>query len=290
MSFYRYPGGKAKLKDVITRQIIPHLENSALEYREPFWGGGSIGMEIVTHIKNLWINDKDPGISALWLAVIHDPEQLKEQIRNFQPTVQDFDQFKEDLLTGNQENLGFKKLVIHQISYSGLGTKSGGPLGGRKQESNYKIDCRWSPEYLCKKIDKIHNLLKNINTKCTSLDFQDVILDPSPAFIYLDPPYYIKGNELYQHGFSQENHETLATLLQETSHKWLLSYDDCPQVRELYAWANIQEINVNYTITTSRNKPELLITSENEANLAPGKAERILASENEANLSPRKST
>jgi len=45
-------------------------------------------------------------------------------------------------------DVGFKKLAIHQISYSGLGTKSGGPLGGKSQESIYKIDCRWSPKHI----------------------------------------------------------------------------------------------------------------------------------------------
>ena len=35
----------------------------------------------------------------------------------------------------NQISKAFKKLAIHQISYSGLGTKSGGPLGGEKQQS-----------------------------------------------------------------------------------------------------------------------------------------------------------
>ena len=56
-------------------------------------------------------------------------------------------------------DIGFKKLSIHQLSYSGLGTKSGGPLGGVKQESQYKIDCRWSPKTLFKNINKLHTVL-----------------------------------------------------------------------------------------------------------------------------------
>ena len=47
---------------------------------------------------------------------------------------------------GRIVDIGFKKLAIHQISYSGLGTMSGGPLGGAGQKSQYKIDCRWSPD------------------------------------------------------------------------------------------------------------------------------------------------
>ena len=77
-------------------------------------------------------------------------------------------------------DLGFKKLAVHQTSYSGLGTKSGGPLGGAEQKSEYTIDCRWSPNYICKKVDRLHDLFAAIEVHgngCTNLDFADVIPD-----------------------------------------------------------------------------------------------------------------
>ena len=170
-------------------------------------------------------------------------------------------------------DLGFKKLAIHQISYSGLGTKSGGPLGGAEQKSQYKIDCRWSPEYICKKVDKLHDLFAAIEVRgncCTNLDFADVIEDTDCcSLLYLDPPYYVKGNDLYQHGFTVEDHERLANALRNTEHAWVLSYDDCREVRQLYKWANVEPLRVNYSITAmkdkdtgerlSRTKTELLI-------------------------------
>ena len=81
-------------------------------------------------------------------------------------------------------DLGFKKLAIHQTSYSGLGTKSGGPLGGAEQKSRYKIDCRWSPEYICKKVDKLHDLFAAIEVRdncCTNIgnpnfEFQNIYI------------------------------------------------------------------------------------------------------------------
>jgi DNA adenine methylase len=165
--------------------------------------------------------------------------------------------------------LGFKKLAIHQTSYSGLGSKSGGPLGGRKQESEYKIDCRWSPEYIGGQIEQHNMFMKKIeirNGMCTNFDFEDLINEnDTEAIMYLDPPYYVKGNDLYQFGFTEEDHIRLAKLLRNTKHKWLLSYDDCDEVRQLYDWANIIRIgDISYTITTktSIKKSELLITKE----------------------------
>jgi DNA adenine methylase len=271
MSFYRYPGGKGKLKDQIITAITNHADGQDLEYREPFFGGGSVGLNVLDDnccFNKFWINDYDIGIACLWSAVIQYPQQLKNKIKGFNPEVKYFDQFKDEMLNLTRNyayepdeliNIGFKKLALHQISYSGLGTKSGGPLGGREQKSQYKINCRWSPDYICKKIDKVHNKFKSVavrNSNCSCLDFEDIIAEnTNNALLYLDPPYYIKGNDLYQHGLSNHDHLRLMGALKTTKHKWVLSYDDCEEIRELYKWANITEIqNVNYSITATRDK------------------------------------
>lgn len=143
MSFFRYPGGKSKLKNKIVEKLKEIFENSDLEYREPFFGGGSIGLKFLeVNPDRIWINDFDPGIACLWTTLIRCPELLKKQVLEFVPSVELFYKFKKELteqppeFTSNEiiANYGFKKLAIHQISYSGLGTKSGGPLGGEKQQ------------------------------------------------------------------------------------------------------------------------------------------------------------
>jgi len=226
-----------------------------------------------TEIKNIWINDKDYGIACLWTSVLKYPDELKNLVRGFTPSVDAFHYIKNILLTtdylnrADKDNIvsfGFNKLAIHQISYSGLGTMSGGPLGGKEQKSDYKIDCRWSPEYLIKQIDELHELFscfKFEEDRCTSYDFQTMIENNFKKYLlYCDPPYYMKGEELYQYSFTEQDHIRLSELLQNTNHVWLLSYDDCPRIRELYDWANIEEVKVNYTINGSNTKQELLIS------------------------------
>lgn len=273
--FFRYPGGKSKLKHLILDRLSQQARGKTLEYREPFFGGGSIGLELLQEpldIPSIWINDKDPGIACLWTSVLNYPEELKNCVRHFKPSVDYFHLFKQELLSIEQEPVergdiirtGFMKLAIHQTSYSGLGTKSGSPLGGKEQKSKYKIDCRWSPEYICKKIDRINtqmSVFKIHDNSCTSEDFEKLIKDESKlALLYLDPPYYIKGNELYQHGFSENDHLRLAESLKSTNHSWVLSYDDCAEIRNMYAgWSVIEQLDANYSINTSRSKTELLI-------------------------------
>lgn len=294
MSFFRYPGGKSKLRNEIAERLNLYAQNTDLEYREPFFGGGSIGLNFLHDHPSwlkLWINDKDAGVASLWTSVVRYADDLSEMVQKFVPSVQKFDEFKEELTQNNPMprqrtkivEYGFKKLAIHQISYSGLGTMSGGPLGGRKPENvagkgstkevKYPIDCRWSPDYICKKIKKLHEQFSNYTLRaeqCTCLDFAEVIADEdADALIYLDPPYYIKGNDLYQHGFTVKDHRRLADELKKSKHFWVLSYDDCEEVRSLYDFADVCQISgVNYSITAtkdengerkSRTKPELLI-------------------------------
>jgi len=280
-SFFRYPGGKEKLKHQILAKLNEYAHDYE-EYREPFFGGGSIGLRFLAEnpqIKTVWINDKDPGIAALWTAVVRHPEQLCQRVTNFLPSPAAFYAYKDELLAAadlpTQSNqivaLGFKKLAIHQISYSGLGTKAGGPLGGESQASAYKIDCRWSPAAVCKKINALHAFLTSrtlVENGCTCVDFQTVIENTRPSLLYLDPPYYVKGNDLYQCGFTEADHTRLAATLQNVDHAWVLSYDQCPEIRSLYQYAQIATVEVPYSITArkeagqcfSRKKQEFLIT------------------------------
>lgn len=273
---FRYPGGKKKLsKQIINKLIAVFTEAPDItEYREPFFGSGSIGLEILANYKlplqNFWVNDLDTGIAAIWNTILIKPDKLKKKIDSFTPSVDSFYSFQEELLTSqisNTTDLAFKKIAIHQMSYSGLGTKAGGPIGGITQSSKYDVGCRWSPKTLHKNIDNIHEWLKRASLregKCTSYDFDRLISDSeTKALLYLDPLYYDKGNQLYQCNFSEEDHIRLAEALRKTKHKWVLSYDDCPAVRMLYqGWTNIDKITLKYTITGARTKTELLISKK----------------------------
>jgi len=271
-SFFRYPGGKTKFKPRILTAL--HAFENDVEFREPFFGGGSIGLEFIdaTNPPNIWINDFDVGIAALWTSVGRFPDQLIAKINDFRPSVQAFDDAKAyfftlalsltDMAEDEIVQCGFNKLVLHQLSYSGLGMKSGGPLGGREQDdtTKYPIDCRWSPNTMNKKIIKLHDRFIRKQMKITNVDFSDLIMDNNnKAIIYLDPPYYEKGAELYYHHFNDEDHIRLANLLKNTQHDWVLSYDSCDFIRNLYNWASIEEIDANYTINTSTKKTEFII-------------------------------
>lgn len=254
MNLFRYPGGKQK----ISKLIIPHFID-AEEYSEPFFGGGSIGLELLKHKpKECFFNDADISIYSIWDAVFNNSKFLKAEIMKTIPSVTLFNQFKTDLLQNKASSplIGAMKIAIHQMSYSGLGVMAGGPIGGISQTGAYKIDCRWNPVRICNKIDEINVLAKKHKIHITCLNFSNVIKD-IPT--YLDPPYYIKGKELYKTSFDTKDHVELSEILKK-SKNWLLSYDNCEEIRNLYTYANINEINIKYSIKGIYNKSELLIT------------------------------
>jgi DNA adenine methylase len=128
------------------------------------------------------------------------------------------------------------------------------------QNSPYKINSRWSVDRLIKKINEVHDTLAHTKARITNMDFEPVIADTSSsALIYCDPPYYGQGNNSYQCGFTLEDHKRLAGLLQETPHQWVLSYDDCPEIRQLYDWATVYTVSVSYSVGGARRDKELII-------------------------------
>jgi len=273
MSFFRYPGGKAKLSKPIIQKIKEITKDKLIHrYMEPFFGGGSICFaalkeNVFPDLQTVVANDTDFAIHCIWRTVYHEPKLLVDRIKDFVPSTEAFYTFKKELESCSYTNesfdsIAFKKIALHQMSYSGLGVKAGGPIGGAKQNSKYDIGCRWSPDSMAKKIYKDHALLAPYNTYLFATDFEKVIDTNATqnTFIYVDPPYFDKGSDLYQFSFSKDDHARLANSLKKVDSHWLLSYDSCSEIKEMYDWANIEEVPVNYTITTARAKSELFIS------------------------------
>lgn len=255
MAFFRYPGGKSKTKDDIIRRIIDTSDKKTSEYRDPFFGSGTIGIDYLmfnTDIYTVWLNDKDFGISCLWTSVIKEPNQLKNLVMAYKPTVKSFKRFRYDLLHPDEDKpvdkvmTAFQKLVIHQVTQGGYGTKKKVPIGGLLQNRKEKITARWCPSMLCKNIDRLYKRFSKLDVKnreCTNLDFEEVIINyRDRMIIYLDPPDYTRGNKMYQQGFTKEDHVRLANILKGLKSKWVLSYDNCPEIRELYSGCKIETL------------------------------------------------
>jgi len=91
------------------------------------------------------------------------------------------------------------------------------------------------------KVSYVSNRLRRVNID--HLDFRDCInnWDTPETLFFLDPPYYHGESGFYQ--FSVEDHRDLRTILGKIGGRWMLTYDDSENIRELYKDFNIQAIS-----------------------------------------------
>ena len=251
---YRYPGAKNRLLD----KIIPHIEYILDEsdyYIEPFVGGGSVFLEILSKDrfseKKFVINDKDKSIYAFW-KVVSDKNKindLKKMVSNTNITVEEHKKQKQKINSNDIVECAYASLFLNRTSFSGIMTS--GPIGGKKQEGKWKIGCRYNADAIIKKIDSIHQKMISVNVSIYNEGFESIIYghEGLNCAYYCDPPYVKKGNSLYRHGMTTDDHFNLMLFLERNESKFVLSYDDTEEIRNLYSHYKTIDTSAEYSIS-----------------------------------------
>ena len=106
------------------------------------------------------------------------------------------------------------------------------------------------------------------NTVVENKDFEALIrqYDRDDAFFYCDPPYFETEGH-YEVVFRKEDHTRLCNTLKAAKGKWMVSYNDCPFIRELYEGCYIHAVsrinNLAQRYEEGASYPEVIITSYN---------------------------
>ncbi len=264
---FRYPGSKNKLLPILMEHIKKTLE-SQTSFADIFVGGGSVLLEVAHQYPsiNLLANDKDYWMYCFW-KVVADPDISKLNallgIMEAHPTLELFYKLRVEE-TRDEIRCAYKAIFFNRTAFSGI--LSSGPIGGKEQKSKYTVDCRYNYKKLKAKILHCHKLLAGR----TQVDNQDVatyaILTQTNLPAYLDPPYYVKGNILYPETMKPEEHLALSRSLDRRDN-WVLSYDDCPEVRQMYQTKQIIDLSARYCINGKKDnwesKNELIILPAN---------------------------
>ena len=259
----RYPGGKSRA----IPQILKKLPESFSEFREPFVGGGSVFIAIKQKYPNskFWINDLNYDLYCFWKVAQSNTLELANAITKIKDeTKSGKDLFYEyrDSLNKNMSDFdrAVRFFVLNRITFSGT-VDSGG-----YSELAFKSRFTYSS---IKRLISLQSILYNV--KITNLDYKDMIHETgSDVLIFLDPPYlvatksrlYGKNGDLHL-GF---NHDEFADELKKCHHKWLITYDDSPEIRDNFSFANIYEWELqygmnNYKQDSASKGKELFITN-----------------------------
>lgn len=260
----RYPGGKQKLAPFI--QEILECNHITDHYIEPYAGGAGVGIELLLSkkIKHIHLNDSDIRLYAFWHTVKYESERLCQSILTASLTVEEWKIHREILKQPQKHSLfeiGFSTFYMNRCNRSGV--LNAGVIGGMDQKGNYKIDARFSRNDLIRRIELI-TLFKDQIHVCNSdaAEFIDEYLPNIGAnsLIYFDPPYYNKAKDLYLNSYSKEDHQKLSTVIQENvRHKWVLSYDNVPQITQLYDQRRNFTYDLQYSAAKNYKGKEIFI-------------------------------
>ena len=152
---------------------------------------------------------------------------------------------------------GYRFLFLNRTCYSGVVT--GGPVGGMEQKSNYPIICRWSGKRTINSILQAHDRLQNC--QITNRKWQHVVCTATETTaMYLDPPYLEKGSQCYEYAFTLQDHQEFAAAMQNCPGHWVVTVDNCPQIRNLWEESDpyvILEEEWKYSMTDKRKKNKI---------------------------------
>lgn len=264
----RYPGGKTILYDKV-KQIIDYNNLSSSKYIEPFAGGCGLALKLLFNkdVSSIIINDGDYAIYCIWHSILEHTNRLIESIENMEITLEEWKIQKEIYL--NKENyskfeVGLATLFLNRTNRSGI--VKGGPIGGLKQEGNYKINCRFNKKAIINKIQKISEYKDKIelyNLDVRKLIDNNIIKRKDNSFTYFDPPYIQKGPELYKNFFRHKDHIELANKIISNldSYNWIITYDDNKLVNELYKSYKLEKFQLSYSAGNSKRGNEIMIYS-----------------------------
>jgi DNA adenine methylase len=258
----RYPGGKTRA----LKKIILHIPSFA-EFREPLVGGGSVFLSIKQRVPKgikFWINDLNHNLFCFWsqlkmdgLNIVNTIQEYKDKWNNGRTL---FDYLTDETKKWTEFEKAVRFFILNRITFSGVVD-----AGGYSKQSFRKRFTQSSIDRLTGLIDILQNV------KITNVDYEKVVTAPGEnVFIFLDPPYFSTTNSrLYGKNGSlhtEFNHERFSKVMKRCSHKWLITYDDSPEVRNLFDYAYQKEWTLqygmnNYKQDSARKGNELFISN-----------------------------
>lgn len=269
----RYPGGKGALYSRL-RSVIRRNDLAGCRYVEPYAGGAGAGLALLVtgQVSSVVINDLDPAVHAFWSYLVNDPDALIGRIKSVPLTVPEWQGQKEvyESKVDDKAALGFATFYLNRTNYSGV--LNGGPIGGMNQTGKYRIDARFNRDELAERVRTLGLFHNKISV--TNADGRSVVrkyADKSDTFLYADPPYFEKAGSLYMNAFDTKAHARLAEVLNErASGHWLLTYDDVPQVSELYSRRRLRRFKLNYSAHRVMAATEVAVLSDSLQDVGEG--------------------
>ncbi len=262
----RYPGGKTRLANKLLEAIENNFDQKEkVILVEPYAGGAgaSLALLFAKRVEKIVINDLDKAIFTFWKIAVSDTDYLINKIRRTDVTIEEWKRQKAIYTsTKSDRKLAFATLFLNRTNRSGI--MNGGPIGGIEQFGTWKVSARFTKKTIIDRLEKI----KEFHNKIEVYNLDGIVLlkkleerkNRNQYFIFLDPPYFQKGQSLYLNHYSNKDHENLSEFLEKSSFKkWIMTYDDVPYIKNLYATMRTKGFAIQHNAYESKVGREIMI-------------------------------
>lgn len=263
----RYPGGKGKLAKFVADVVRLNGISDGL-YVEPYAGGAAVAWELLLTgvVRRVAINDLSTPVHSFWSSVLDDTDALVRLIVDTPVDMANRDRLKRvfaDAMNADPLELGFATFFLNRTNRSGI--LNGGAIGGREQTGKWKIDARYNKPELIARIERIAQARRRITL--SNLDAVQFLKEMAPQWsgktlVYLDPPYFDKGPDLYYNFYKHDDHAGVAAAVHSLHHlHWIVSYDDLPAIHALYEPASCLQYSIGYSARSRKRGREAMFFS-----------------------------
>lgn len=244
-SFISWIGGKKLLR----KKILELFPESYTRYVEVFGGAGWVLFAEERKVELEVYNDVNSDLVNLYRIIKYHPEELQKELRYILMSREIFfDAVEQCEVRGMTDIQRAARFFITIKESYGNTLKSFGCVA---RDMNAMV------EYLAGVSRRLNRVV------IENQDFAKILktYDQTGTLFYLDPPYYA-AEKYYQHRFRPEDHRRLRDSLRKIQGKFILSYNDCTEIRELYDGCRIETVERQNNLATkkeSRRYKELLI-------------------------------
>ncbi len=242
----RYAGGKSLAVGLVIEKLPDDIERIA----SPFVGGGAVEIACAKELEiEVSAYDVFDVLCAYWHVQLTAPKALAKKLRAFAPDRDTFASVKKRLERHwrDGEPLPDEDLAAHY--YFNSNTSYGPHFLGWPSDI-YLNDARYS-----KMVSKVENFsAPGMSVECA--DFETSIGRHKSDFLYCDPPYYLEEGDTFCGMYPHRNfpihhkgfrHGELRDLLLAHKSGFILSYNDCPVIRDWYSDCNVEAPVWQYT-------------------------------------------
>ena len=255
LTAFGYPGGKVRALNSLSH----YLKRDFREYREPFLGGASVGLWIMQRNPHAryWLNELFVPVYVFWKTLREHPEEMVRWLLRAEKQYQHdtkglYDFCRSTFDSSNELEMACKEWILRKLTWGGMADKS-----------TYRTTKKFSKSAIVN-LRELGDLLRAVDVKITNLDYSECLSSSGEdVFIFADPPYMIdsflygRNGELHR----KFDHQEFSQRMKACTHDWLITYNDCDEIRTWFADYFLDPLDMTYTLRSKRSAYELIITN-----------------------------